>query len=48
MSLSIVIPVYKEKNNLQKLLYRISKSIKEKNYEIIIIDDDSKMDLRKY
>ena len=42
MGLSIVIPVYKEKNNLHKLLYRISKSFKEKNYEIIVIDDDSK------
>ncbi len=42
MGLSIVIPVYKEKKNLKKLISRIKKSVKEKNFEIIIIDDNSK------
>ena len=41
MALSIVIPVYKEKNNLKELIQRIHKSFKEKDYEIIIIDDNS-------
>ena len=41
MALSIVIPVYKEKNNLKRLIQRIHKSFKEKDYEIIIIDDSS-------
>ena len=42
MGLSIVIPVYKEKKNLKDLITRICKSVKEKNYEIIVIDDNSK------
>ncbi len=41
MALSIVIPVYKEKHNLKELIVRIKRSFKEKNYEVIIIDDDS-------
>ena len=42
MGLSIVIPVYKEKKNLKDLITRICKSVKEKNFEIIVIDDNSK------
>ena len=42
MGLSIVIPVYKEKKNLKDLVTRICKSVKEKNFEIIVIDDNSK------
>ena len=41
MAVSIVIPVYKEKNNLKELIRRIHNSFKEKDYEIIIIDDNS-------
>ena len=39
--LSIVIPTYKEKNNLKNLIQRIVRSIKNISYEIIIIDDES-------
>ena len=41
MGLSIVIPVYNEKKNLEELLKRIHKSFKKNNFEIIIVDDDS-------
>ena len=39
--LSIIIPTYKEKNNLKKLIQRIDKNLKKINHEIIVIDDDS-------
>ncbi len=39
--LSIVIPVFNERKNLDQLLKRIVKNFKIKNYEIIIVDDDS-------
>ena len=42
MGISIVIPVYKEKKNLKDLITRICKSVREKNFEIIVIDDNSK------
>ena len=41
-SLSIVIPVYNEKENLKILIPQIFKKIKVKKFEIIIVDDDSK------
>lgn len=39
--LSIVIPLFNEKKNLKRLVQLIRKSILIKNYEIILIDDDS-------
>ena len=39
--LSIVIPLFNEKKNLKRLVQLIHKSILIKNYEIILIDDDS-------
>ena len=41
--LSIVIPTYKESNNIQELIFCINKNInlKKKNFEIIIVDDNS-------
>ena len=40
--LSIIIPTYKEKNNLKNLIQRIDKNLKNIKHEIVIIDDDSK------
>jgi dolichol-phosphate mannosyltransferase len=41
-NLSIVIPVYKENQNIKKLILGIKNKIKISKYEIIIVDDDSK------
>ena len=43
MKFSIIIPIYKEKKNLAKLIFNISKTLQKlkKNYEIIFVDDDS-------
>jgi dolichol-phosphate mannosyltransferase len=39
--LSIVIPTYKEKDNLTLLVNRIHKALSDRDYEIIIVDDNS-------
>ena len=41
-SYSIVIPIYKEKDNILKLIKLIKNNFKVKNYEIIFVDDNSK------
>ena len=41
MQLSIVIPVYNEKNNISLLLSKINSAINKMKYEIIIVDDSS-------
>ena len=43
MKFSIVIPTYKEKKNLPKLIISLTKALKNQkiNYEIIFIDDES-------
>ncbi len=41
MLLSIIIPVYNEKDNVQPLLSSLSNSLKGLEYEIILIDDGS-------
>ena len=38
---SIVIPVYNEKKNIEKLTKKIIRSLKNIKYEIIFIDDES-------
>ena len=40
--LSIVIPVFRESQNIIKLVKDITENIKIDNYEILFIDDDSK------
>ena len=45
--LSIVIPVFNEKENLKILIPRIFKTIKIIKFEIIVIDDDSTDGTRK-
>lgn len=39
--LSVVVPVYNEEGNVQLLIERIEIALKEKNFEIIIVDDGS-------
>ena len=39
--LSIVIPIFNEKNNLVKLSHLIYKFVKIKNFELIFVDDNS-------
>ena len=38
---SIIIPVYKELNNIEKLTLKIKKYLKNKIYEVIFVDDSS-------
>jgi len=39
--LSIIIPTYNEKGNLKELVERIYKTLEDKDFEIIIVDDNS-------
>jgi dolichol-phosphate mannosyltransferase len=41
MKLSLVIPTFNESENLPKLLEQVTNSLSGKDYEIIIVDDDS-------
>ena len=41
MSVSIVIPVYNEKNNISLLVSKITSNINRIKHEIIIVDDSS-------
>lgn len=41
MKLSIVIPTYNERKNLKELVDRVESTLKEIEYELIIVDDDS-------
>ncbi len=40
-AISIVIPTYKEKDNIQPLVERINSSLSKTDYEIILVDDNS-------
>lgn len=40
--LSIIIPIYKEKKNIDKLWFKIKKNINLKKFEVIYVDDNSK------
>jgi len=42
MKYSIVIPIYNESNNITKLSNLIKKYLKNKKYEVIFVDDNSK------
>lgn len=39
--ISIILPTYKEEKNLEELFRRIDTSLKNRNYEIVLVDDDS-------
>ena len=41
MKVSVIIPTYNERDNLEELLYRIDMALKGRDYEVIIVDDDS-------
>ncbi|AFK21729.1 glycosyltransferase [Pyrococcus sp. ST04] len=41
MKVSVVIPTYNERDNLEELFSRIDNALKNYDYEIIIVDDDS-------
>jgi len=41
INLSIIIPIYKESSNIQRLAKDITNYIDIKNYEILFIDDNS-------
>ena len=42
IKISIIIPVYKEFHNIEKLTLKIRKYLKKNTYEIIFVDDSSK------
>lgn len=41
MDLSVIIPTYNERENIEELLNRIHNTLQKINYEIIIVDDNS-------
>ena len=41
IKISIIIPVYKEFNNIEKLSLKIIKYLKKNIYEVIFVDDSS-------
>ena len=41
IKISIIIPVYKELNNIEKLSLKIQKYLKNTTYEVIFVDDSS-------
>jgi len=41
MKVSVIIPTYNERDNLEELLYRVDRALKGRDYEVIIVDDDS-------
>ena len=40
-NLSIIIPVFNESRNIQKLTYKIKKQLNSINFELIFVDDNS-------
>jgi len=42
MELSIVVPVYNEEQSIKNLIDEITNSIKDINYEILVVDDHSR------
>jgi len=42
LALSVVIPTYNERDNIQPLMERIRKSFPEGGYEVVFVDDNSK------
>jgi dolichol-phosphate mannosyltransferase len=41
-SISLIIPTYNEKDNIKPLIERIGKALSGYNYEVVIVDDNSK------
>lgn len=41
MKVSIIVPTYNERENLEILMKRIASSLRDKEYEVIVVDDNS-------
>ena len=41
MKVSVIVPTYNERENLEELFRRIEEALKGRDYEIIVVDDDS-------
>ena len=41
MQVSIIVPTYNEKDNIKPLVERIARALRDREYEIVIIDDNS-------
>lgn len=41
-TISLIIPTYNEKDNIKPLIERITKALKGSNFEIVVVDDNSK------
>lgn len=41
LKLSIIIPTYNERENIEEVVKKVENSLKEENFEIIIVDDNS-------
>ena len=41
LKLSLILPTYNESENIEELTGRLSKSLSNFDYEVIIVDDDS-------
>jgi len=41
IDLSVVVPIFNEEENIKGLVYEISQSLKDINFEIVVVDDDS-------
>ncbi len=39
--ISVIVPTYNERDNLPELLEKINSALEEKDYEVIVVDDDS-------
>jgi len=41
MEISVVVPTYQERNNLKPLIEMIAKTMQDRNYEVVVVDDNS-------
>ena len=41
MKISIIIPVFNERKNIEELIFQIQKRLIKNSYEIIVVDDSS-------
>jgi dolichol-phosphate mannosyltransferase len=41
VKVSVIVPTYNERDNLEELFARIDNALKDYDYEIIVVDDDS-------
>ena len=41
MKISVVVPTYEGRDNLKPLVERIGRTIRDRNYEMVVVDDNS-------